>query len=118
MKCRILKQTDLELSELGFGVWGISTNWWGHVDEVEAVRLLQRADDLGINFSTPLTLTVRNTGSRFYPKPLVHAAINLFSELSSDMTSVHRANPASIKNGLRTGLLSSYDKHARTHYAV
>ena len=50
MKYRILKQTDLQLSELGFGVWGVSTNWWGHVGEVEAVRLLQRADHLGINF--------------------------------------------------------------------
>ena len=50
MKYRSLGRTELELSEVGFGVWTLSTGWWGRVDTSEAVRILERAVDLGVNF--------------------------------------------------------------------
>jgi len=50
MNYRKLGTTDLELSEVGFGVWTVSTNWWGKIDEDEGLALLTRAYDLGINF--------------------------------------------------------------------
>ena len=50
MKYRRLGTTDLEVSEVGFGVWTVGTNWWGKIDEQEGVRLLVKAYDLGINF--------------------------------------------------------------------
>ncbi|MFW6195014.1 MAG: aldo/keto reductase [Chloroflexota bacterium] len=50
MQYRTLEGTDLELSTIGFGVWSVSTNWWGHVDPAEGVRLLQTGFDLGITF--------------------------------------------------------------------
>ena len=50
MKFRNLPGTDLELSEVGFGVWTLATDWWGtHTDE-EAIAMLRRARDLGITF--------------------------------------------------------------------
>ncbi|PQV64762.1 putative oxidoreductase [Abditibacterium utsteinense] len=50
MKFRTLPGTDLRLSELGFGVWTVATDWWGtHTDE-EAIAMLRQARDLGINF--------------------------------------------------------------------
>lgn len=50
MKYRVLAGTDLELSEVGFGIWSVSTGWWGRVPEDEGIGLMRRAYDLGINF--------------------------------------------------------------------
>lgn len=50
MKYRKLAGTGLELSEVGFGVWSVSTNWWGEVSEHDAISLLRKAFDRGINF--------------------------------------------------------------------
>ncbi len=50
MKYRTLAHTGLRVSEIGFGVWTLSTGWWGKVDPAEAVRLLRKAREKGINF--------------------------------------------------------------------
>jgi len=50
MRYRPIPQTDLTVSEVGFGVWTVSTTWWGVTDEAIGIRLLQRAFDLGITF--------------------------------------------------------------------
>lgn len=50
MKHRNLAGTDLKLSEVGFGVWSVSTNWWGEVSEADGIALLQAAFDRGITF--------------------------------------------------------------------
>lgn len=50
MKYRTLGSTDLEISEVGFGVWTVSTNWWGKITEEQGIGLLNKAYDLGINF--------------------------------------------------------------------
>ena len=50
MKYRQLPRTDLQLPEVGFGLWTVATNWWGRIEESEKIRLLERALDLGINF--------------------------------------------------------------------
>ncbi|HZP26318.1 MAG TPA: aldo/keto reductase [Dehalococcoidia bacterium] len=48
MKYRTLGKTGLRVSEVGFGVWTVSTNWWGVQDEATGVALLREAFDLGI----------------------------------------------------------------------
>ena len=50
MKYRQLGTTDLNVSEVGFGVWTVATNWWGKIDEDQGIGLLTRAMDLGVNF--------------------------------------------------------------------
>ena len=50
MKYRALGRTDLQLSAVGFGVWTVSTAWWGITDEDYGVDLLRQAYDLGITF--------------------------------------------------------------------
>jgi aryl-alcohol dehydrogenase-like predicted oxidoreductase len=50
VKYRNLAGTDLTLSEIGFGVWSVSTNWWGEVSEDDGVALLRKAFDRGITF--------------------------------------------------------------------
>ena len=50
MKYRNLGTTDIQVSEVGFGVWTVATNWWGKIDEDYGINLLVKAFDLGINF--------------------------------------------------------------------
>ncbi|HEV8663410.1 MAG TPA: aldo/keto reductase [Candidatus Methylomirabilis sp.] len=50
MKYRRFGNTDLTASEVGFGVWTVSTTWWGIKDEAVGMRLLKRAFDLGITY--------------------------------------------------------------------
>ena len=48
MRFRTYKNTDLPVSEVGFGLWTISTGWWGNFTEGEAIALMHKAFDLGI----------------------------------------------------------------------
>jgi len=43
MRFRTYKNTDLTVSELGFGLWTISTGWWRNVTEGEAIGLMHKA---------------------------------------------------------------------------
>ena len=48
MRYRKLGTSDLEVSEVGFGVWTLASDWWGKVDD--KAGMLQAALDAGINF--------------------------------------------------------------------
>jgi aryl-alcohol dehydrogenase-like predicted oxidoreductase len=48
MRFRTYKNTDLTVSEVGFGLWTIPTGWWGNFTEGEAIDLMHKAFDLGI----------------------------------------------------------------------
>ncbi len=50
MKYRKLGTTELDVSEVGFGVRTVSTNWWGKIEEADGIRLMQRAHDIGISY--------------------------------------------------------------------
>ena len=51
MKYRELGNTDIKISEIGFGAWTIALDWWGRkIDEDEAKRMINKAYDYGINF--------------------------------------------------------------------
>src|SRR6266446_3950056 len=48
MRFRTYKNTDLTVGEVGFGLWTISTGWWGNFTEGEAIALMHKAFDLGL----------------------------------------------------------------------
>lgn len=48
MKQRELGTTGINVSEVGFGAWTISTDWWGKADD--AADMLKTAFDCGITF--------------------------------------------------------------------
>ncbi|HTW83000.1 MAG TPA: aldo/keto reductase [Candidatus Sulfotelmatobacter sp.] len=48
MKYRTLPQSDVTVSEVGFGLWTTSTGWWGEKSDVEAVALMREAYELGV----------------------------------------------------------------------
>ncbi len=50
MKYRRLGPTELEVSEVGFGVWTVSTSRWGNMQEADGMNLLLRAYELGVTF--------------------------------------------------------------------
>lgn len=50
MEYRQLGKTGLNISEIGYGAWGIGGSAWIGADEDESVRALHRAIELGVTF--------------------------------------------------------------------
>ncbi len=50
MRYRTLGKTGLEVSELGYGAWGIGKTMWIGADDAESLRALNRAVAIGVNF--------------------------------------------------------------------
>ena len=50
MRYRPLAKSNLQVSEIGFGVWTISAGWWGEYSDEQACDLLRSALELGITF--------------------------------------------------------------------
>jgi aryl-alcohol dehydrogenase-like predicted oxidoreductase len=48
MRYRRFGDSELEVSEVGFGTWTLASDWWGHVDDKQG--MLHAALDCGINF--------------------------------------------------------------------
>jgi len=50
MRYRRIAGTDLDVSEVGFGVWTVASGWWGEHSDEQAVTLLRQAFDRGVTF--------------------------------------------------------------------
>ncbi len=50
MEYRKLGRTGFEVSEIGYGTWGIGNSGWIGADDKESLRALQKSIDLGLNF--------------------------------------------------------------------
>ena len=51
MKYREFPNTDVRVSEVGFGTWTVSTGWWGEKSDDEAVAMMREAlDTHGVTF--------------------------------------------------------------------
>ncbi len=50
MRYRKLGRTGLNVSEIGFGAWGIGAAQWIGAEDAISLRALKRARDLGVNF--------------------------------------------------------------------
>ena len=48
MNYRELGRTGLQVSEIGYGAWGIGRTMWLGADDDESLRALNRAIDLGV----------------------------------------------------------------------
>jgi aryl-alcohol dehydrogenase-like predicted oxidoreductase len=67
MRFRTYKNTDLTVSEVGFGLWTISTGWWGNFTEGEAIALMRKAFDLGITlFDAGHLLSIAGNGAAIF----------------------------------------------------
>ena len=77
MKYRHLPRTDLDLSEVGFGLWTLGTTWWGRIEESEKVRLLEKAVELGITFYDTADTYGEGYGEEVLAKALRHERHNI-----------------------------------------
>src|SRR6266436_7831251 len=50
MNYRTLGKTGLQVSEIGYGAWGIGKGMWVGAEDDESIKALHRAIDLGLNF--------------------------------------------------------------------
>ncbi|QFU82639.1 aldo/keto reductase [Natronorubrum aibiense] len=50
MQYQQLGDSDVEVSEVGFGAWVVGTDWWGDRSEDDAVEMVQYAVDQGITY--------------------------------------------------------------------
>jgi len=51
MKYRQFPNTDVRVSEIGFGTWTVSTGWWGEKTDDEAIAMMRSAlDTHGVTF--------------------------------------------------------------------
>ncbi len=50
MKYRTVPGSEFSVSTVGFGLWTISTSWWGAESDEKGIGLLRRAYDLGVTF--------------------------------------------------------------------
>ncbi|MGI6003845.1 MAG: aldo/keto reductase [Christensenellales bacterium] len=50
MQYRKLGSSDLEVSAIGLGAWGLGDDHWGEVDEENSIAIIRAAIDSGINF--------------------------------------------------------------------
>lgn len=48
MRFRRVGNSGIIVSEIGFGVWTVTTGWWGKYEKSDAKKLLQKAYNLGI----------------------------------------------------------------------
>ncbi|MEO8879596.1 MAG: aldo/keto reductase [Gemmatimonadaceae bacterium] len=51
MKFRTFPGTGVSVSEVGFGLWTLSTGWWGDVTDEQAIAMMRRSlDECGVTF--------------------------------------------------------------------
>ncbi len=61
-------KTELEVSEVGFGLWTLASGRWGSFTEDHAVDLLRKAYDAGINYYDVSPLDGNGLGERLLAK--------------------------------------------------
>ena len=50
MQNRLLGNTGIKVSEIGFGAWAIGGDAWGPVEDANSKAALERALELGVTF--------------------------------------------------------------------
>jgi len=72
MKYRTIPNTDIEVSTVGFGLWTISTGWWGIEDEQHGMDLLRSAYDKGVTLFDTADTYGRGKGETMLAEALGH----------------------------------------------
>ena len=109
---RPMGKTELEVSEVGFGLWTLASGRWGTFTEDAAVDLLRKAYDAGINYFDVSPQDGRGLGER-----LLGRAFADKRELVILSTKVGRADgqPDFSPAGIRTSVQDSLARLGTTY---
>ena len=72
MKYRTLPRTELNISEVSFGLWTVATDWWGKISDADKAALLENALEKGINFFDTADTYGEGFGEEILAKVLGH----------------------------------------------
>ncbi len=70
MRYRTFPQTDLTVSEIGFGLWTLTTGWWGQHSDEEAAAMLRQALGMGVTFFDTADTYGNGRGEEIIPRAL------------------------------------------------
>jgi len=70
VKTREFGTSGITGSEVGFGLWTVSTGWWGDVSDDQAIALIREAFDLGITLYDTADTYGEGRGERLLAKAL------------------------------------------------
>jgi aryl-alcohol dehydrogenase-like predicted oxidoreductase len=70
VRTREFGTSGIAASEVGFGLWTLSTGWWGDVSDDDAVALLREAYDAGITFFDTADTYGEGRGERLLARAL------------------------------------------------
>ena len=76
------RNKDIQVSEVGFGVWSVATKWWGVDDESLGISLLRHGLDNGINFFDTADVYGNGYGEEILQKAFLMDSNNYFSHSS------------------------------------
>jgi aryl-alcohol dehydrogenase-like predicted oxidoreductase len=85
---------DIEVSEVGFGNWTVTTGWWGDYTEAEAIDLHRAAFDAGITFFDTADAYSEGYGEQVLGKALadVRDQIVIGTKFGYDISDASTAN--------------------------
>ncbi len=85
---------DIEVSEIGFGNWTVTTGWWGEYSEAEAVSLHRAAFDAGVTFFDTADAYAEGHGEQVLGKALagVRDQVVIATKFGYDISDESTAN--------------------------
>jgi aryl-alcohol dehydrogenase-like predicted oxidoreductase len=92
MNYRTYRNTDLRVSEVGFGMWTVSTGWWGNFTEQESVNLLRKAFDLGVTLFDAADTYGNGLSEELIAKALSHQRDQIVIATKIGYDFVHHGN--------------------------
>ena len=92
MKYRTYRNTDLTVSEVGFGMWTVSTGWWDSFTEQKAVNLMRKAFDLGITLYDAADTYGNGLSEELIAKAFLHQRDQIVIATTIGYDFVHHGN--------------------------
>lgn len=111
LKYNILGNTDLSVSQIGFGVWTISTNWWRHVTEEQGINLLAQGFELGINFYDTADIYGLGYGEKIMSKALKDKRHDIIIATKAGFD-IYKKDPLNVSASYDMNFTSNYINYA------
>lgn len=117
---RPLGKTELEVSEVGLGLWTLASGRWGRFEDDQAVDLLRKAYDAGINYFDVAPTDGDGRGERLLGEAFrERRELVIISSKAGRMGGAPDFTPAAIRTSLEKTLdrlASSYLDVLQLHY--